>query len=133
MELWFLAPVGAVNILAWCLLIRYDEKITRSNDVPYFMIANILSVSAIVLFIIALAKLGLNSWERNASIDNLAYASGLAAIVSTALLFRPFIYEFRHRRDSIAPANITPFQIQGKKIRSQASADPPDDDPPQAA
>lgn len=125
MELWFLAPVGAVNILAWCLLIRYDDKITRSNEVPYFMIATILSFSSIVFFVIALSKLGLSSWERNTSIDNYAYASGIAAIVSTTLLVRPFIYEFRHRRDISPPENIL-------KFRFRKSDDPPDD-PPDAA
>ena len=126
MEFWFLAPVGAVNIVAWCLLIWNDAKITRSNEVPYFMSATILSFSSIVFFFIALAKLGLSSWERNASIDNYAYASGIAAIVSTTLLLRPFVYEFRHRRDSIAP----PENILKFRFRRQ---DDPSDDPPKAA
>lgn len=86
-----------------------------------------LSVSAIVLFIIALVKLGLNSWERSSSINNYAYAIAMAGVVSTALLARPFVYEFRHRRDSIAPANILKFQL--KKASSQAPQDPPDDSP----
>ncbi|MFA6466702.1 MAG: hypothetical protein WCV71_02480 [Patescibacteria group bacterium] len=127
MQFWLLAPVGAINMLAWYLIIRHDGKITRSNEVPFAVIGGVLSASAIVFFLIALVKLGLNSWERSSSIDNYAYASAMAGVVSTALLARPFVYEFRHRRDSIAPANILKFQF--KKTSPQASQDPPDDSP----
>lgn len=127
MQFWLLAPVGAINIIAWYLIIRHDAKITRSNEVPFAVIGGILSVSAIALFIIALVKLGFNSWQRSFSIDNYAYASAMVGLVSTALLARPFVYEFLHRRDSIAPANILKFQF--KKTSPQAPQDPPDDSP----
>lgn len=97
----FLLPIGAINTIAWLLLIAYNRKVTKLNYVPLAVFAGLFTFTSCTMLVVGL-------FQSKHPYD---YISSLMAIISAIMLSIPLIIEVTRKeikfKKKYSPPNIS--------------------------